>query len=499
MTAFEPVIGLEVHAELQTASKMFCGCPVVDLTQAEPNSAACEICTGLPGTLPAINARAVEYAIRVALALHCTVSPISVFARKNYFYPDLPKGFQISQFEMPLASEGWLDVPARGEAGRLRIRIRRVHLEEDTGKLFHRDGHSLVDFNRSGVPLVEIVTEPDLHSVDDLKAFAGQLRTLLRHLDVTTADMEKGLIRFEANVSIRPPGTATLGTRTEIKNLNSFRALVNAVATELTRQQGVLGAGGRVTQETLGWDDAAGALVPQRSKEEAHDYRYFPEPDLPPLVIDPAWVDRIRAGLPELPEARRDRFIRDYGLAPARVDLLIEDRSVAGFFEEAVAQADRRVPADKIANWVLVDLYALLHEAAIPIEHSRLGPDHLADLAAMVEANEINLPTARTVLQEVFKNGGDPRQIVAGRGLGQVAEEGALTQVVRSVLAGHPSQVAAYRQGKTAVFEWLFGQAMKHAGGRADPHRLRTSLERALQAAEGGDALPETPASPKSR
>ncbi|HEX9680477.1 MAG TPA: Asp-tRNA(Asn)/Glu-tRNA(Gln) amidotransferase subunit GatB, partial [Anaerolineales bacterium] len=394
---------------------------------------------------------------------------------------------------------GWLDVPPRGDAGRLRIRIRRVHLEEDTGKLFHRDGHSLVDFNRSGVPLVEIVTEPDLHSVDDLKVFASQLRTVLRHLDVTSADMEKGLIRFEANVSIRPSGTSTLGTRTEIKNLNSFRALVTAVATELTRQQGVLGAGGRVTQETLGWDDAAGALVPQRSKEEAHDYRYFPEPDLPPLVIDPAWVDRIRAGLPELPEARRDRFIRDYGLAPARADLLIEDRSVAGFFEEAVAQAAGRVPPDKIANWVLVDLFALLHDAGIPIERARVGPDTLADLAGLVETGDVNLPTARAVLAEVFDRGGDPRQIVAGRGLGQVADEASLTRIVRSVLAEHPSQVAAYRQGKTAVLEWLIGQAMKREGGRANPHRLRASLEQALQSAEGRDALPETPAPPKSR
>ncbi len=480
VTPYEPVIGLEVHAELQTASKMFCGCPVVDLTQADPNSAACEICAGLPGTLPAINARAVEYAIRVALALHCTVNPTSVFARKNYFYPDLPKGFQISQYEMPLATEGWLEVPRRGDAGPLRIRIRRVHLEEDTGKLFHREGHSLVDYNRAGVPLVEIVSEPDLHSVDDLKAFAGELRTVLRHLDVTSADMEKGLIRFEANVSIRPPGTGTLGTRTEIKNLNSFRSMVNAVTTELARQEGVLAAGGRVTQETLGWDDAAGALVMQRSKEEAHDYRYFPEPDLPPLVVDPAWVDRIRAGLPELPEARRARFITDYGLAPARADLLVEDRAVAGFFEEAVAQAAGRVPPGKIANWLLGDLFALLHEAAIPIERSRLGPDDLATLAAMVEANEINLPTARTVLHEVFKNGGDPRRIVVNRGLSQLDDPASLAPIVESVLGDNPTQVAAYRQGKTAVFEWLFGQAMKRAAGRANPGRLRSLLQEKL-------------------
>ncbi|MGH2625856.1 MAG: Asp-tRNA(Asn)/Glu-tRNA(Gln) amidotransferase subunit GatB, partial [Anaerolineales bacterium] len=497
MTAFETVIGLEVHAELQTASKMFCGCPVVDLTQAEPNSAACEICAGLPGTLPAINARAVEYAVRVALALHCKVNPTSVFARKNYFYPDLPKGFQISQYETPLASEGWLEVPRRDQAGRLRIRIRRVHLEEDTGKLFHRDGHSLVDYNRSGVPLVEIVTEPDLHSVDDLKAFATELRTVLRHLEVTSADMEKGVIRFEANVSLRPPGTGTLGTRTEIKNLNSFRSMVNAVSAELTRQKGVLSAGGRVTQETLGWDDAAGALVPQRTKEEAHDYRYFPEPDLPPLVIDPAWVERIRAGLPELPEARRGRFLEDYGLAPARVDLLIEDRAVAGFFEEAVAQAAGRVSPDKIANWVLVDLFALLHDAGIPIERSRLGPDALAELAAMVEADEINLSTARTLLQEIFENGGDPRALVADRGLRQIADASRLAPIVDSVLAESPSQVAAYREGKTAVFEWLFGQAMKRAEGRADPHLLRAALEAALRPAEGAGSTPE-PSRPRN-
>ncbi|HEX9681328.1 MAG TPA: Asp-tRNA(Asn)/Glu-tRNA(Gln) amidotransferase subunit GatB, partial [Anaerolineales bacterium] len=385
---------------------------------------------------------------------------------------------------------GWLDVPPRGDAGRLRIRIRRVHLEEDTGKLFHRDGHSLVDFNRSGVPLVEIVTEPDLHSVDDLKVFASQLRTVLRHLDVTSADMEKGLIRFEANVSIRPSGTSTLGTRTEIKNLNSFRALVTAVATELTRQQGVLGAGGRVTQETLGWDDAAGALVPQRSKEEAHDYRYFPEPDLPPLVIDPAWVDRIRAGLPELPEARRDRFIRDYALAPARADLLIEDRSVAGFFEEAVAQAraqagNSAAPSPtNIANWILGDLFALLHQAGIPIERSKVGPASVAELLLLLERGELNIPTAKAILSEAFQTGARPSAVAARRNLRQISFEGDLRKVIQAVLNDNIAQVNEYRAGKRTVLEWFIGQSMKKTGGQADTKKLRELL---LEELERGD------------
>lgn len=485
MTGYEPVIGLEVHAELQTASKMFCGCEVVDVTRAGPNTAVCEVCAGLPGSLPAINRRAVEYAVRVALALHCTVQEGSVFARKNYFYPDLPKGYQISQYELPLATSGWLEVPPLADRGSppQRIRIRRVHLEEDTGKLSHRQGYSLVDYNRSGVPLIEIVTEPDLHSVDELKAFAIELRTVLRYLDVTTGDMEKGAIRFEANISVRPQGTDSLGTRTEIKNLNSFRALVNAVTSEIFRQSQLLSRGERVVQETLGWDDANGVIIPQRSKEEAHDYRYFPEPDLPPLAVDPAWVEQIRRELPELPESRRERFVQSFGLARAKAQRLVDDRSVAGYFEETLAQAAGRVPADKVANWVLGELAALLHESGTPIEASRVGPDALASSAVMAESGEISLSTAKDLLAEVFARGGDPRQMVARRGLAQVDDDAALQRIVKEVLAGHPEQVATYRSGKANLFDWLFGRAMKVGGGKANPAKLREALRAALESA----------------
>src|SRR6185436_6630067 len=338
---YEPVIGVEVHAELLTNSKMFCGCAVVDSTEAPPNTVVCPICAGLPGTLPVINERALEFALRVGLALHCSVPELNVFARKNYFYPDLPKGYQISQYELPLAVKGWVDIETSN--GTKRIRIRRVHLEEDTGKLFHHEPHndlpehSVVDLNRSGVPLLEIVTEPDMASVEEAKAYATQLRRLLRYLGVNSGDMEKGVIRFEANISVRPAGSAELLNRTEVKNLNSFRAMERATAYEIERQTKVWQSGGTVAQQTMGWNEAKEVTVPQRGKEHAHDYRYFPEPDLPPLLIDPALVERVRAELPELPDAKRARFESEYGLGRYDADLLIEEVDVANYFEQTVA------------------------------------------------------------------------------------------------------------------------------------------------------------------
>ncbi len=343
MVEYEPVIGLEVHAELQTQSKMFCACPVVDSTSAAPNSATCEICTGMPGTLPVINARAVEYALRVALALHATPAEHSSFARKNYFYPDLPKGYQISQYELPLAEGGWLEIELPG--GARRVRIRRVHLEEDTGKLFHRQGYSLIDYNRSGVALLEIVSEPDLHSLEEVKAYATELRSVLRTLGVNSGDMEKGVIRFEANISMRPAGTSHLGTRTEIKNLNSFRSMLRAVAFEMGRQTGLLRTGHPVQQETLGWNEATGETFSQRGKEEAHDYRYFAEPDLPPLRIEASLVESVRASLPELPSERRSRWQREYGLTPSAAAVLGAEPAEAAFFDAAVRSAPRCLAA----------------------------------------------------------------------------------------------------------------------------------------------------------
>src|SRR5512142_2847257 len=362
---YEPVIGLEVHAELRTHSKMFCSCAVVDSTVAAPNTTVCPVCSGMPGTLPVVNRAAVEYAIRVALALGCEVQHSSIFARKNYFYPDLPKGYQISQYESPLATNGKLAIHT--EQGERIIRVRRVHLEEDTGKLTHieRDGksYSLVDLNRAGVPLLEIVSEPDMHSAEEARAYGEALRDILRYLGVNSGDMEKGVIRFEANISVRPAGSDKLGIRTEVKNLNSFRALERAIVYEIERQTRILDGGGKVEQETLGWSEARGQTYSQRSKEDAHDYRYFPEPDLPPLVVETDWVDRVRKQLPELPNAKYHRFVKEYGLSGYDAGRLTEDRAVADYFEKAVQHGAPDVKPKTIANWMLGDLFSLMNES----------------------------------------------------------------------------------------------------------------------------------------
>jgi aspartyl-tRNA(Asn)/glutamyl-tRNA(Gln) amidotransferase subunit B len=499
MAAFEPVIGLEVHVELLTATKMFCGCPVVDPTRAEPNSAVCEVCTGMPGTLPVVNAHAVELALRVAVALGCTIAEESLFARKNYFYPDLPKGFQISQYESPLASGGSLSVPIPSGTpgavdGRERpVRIRRVHLEEDTGKLVHREGRSLIDYNRAGVPLLEVVTEPDLASIEEAKAYSLELRSLLRTLGVTTGDMEKGAIRFEANISVRPAGSTDLGTRTEIKNLNSFRAMVRAVTFEIERQSRLRAAGASVDQETRGWDESTGETLTQRDKEDAHDYRYFPEPDLPPLRIDAAWIERIRRSLPELPEPRRRRLERTYGLPAARAAQLADDPAVADYFTQAAAAAPA-VPPVKIALWLTGELFALLHASGTSIDACRVSPSALGELVAMVEGDFISPPTGKAVLQRLYQDGGRPSAIVEAEGLAQVSDIAAVDRLVDQVLREHPDQVRQYRQGKRAVGQWLFGQVMRQAAGRAKPslvqERLLARLEAAPPAALDADQNP---------
>ena len=480
MTRFDPVIGLEVHAELLTQSKMFCGCAVVDSTSAEPNSSVCEICTGMPGSLPAINQRAVEFAIRVALALNCSISETSVFARKNYFYPDLPKGYQISQFELPLATDGWIDIEDASSAPSMkRVRIRRVHLEEDTGKLTHREQHSLVDYNRSGVPLLEIVSEPDLYSIEDARQYASALRTLLRYLEVNSGDLEKGVMRFEANVSLRPAGTDELGTRTEIKNLNSLRALRRSIEYEIERQEILLRSGKSVLQNTVGWDEDRQVTVSQRSKEEAHDYRYFPEPDLPPLHIDASWVDQIRTGLPELPSAKRARFVSEYGLSAYAAAVLAGERSVADYYEEAVRASDETSPV-KIANWLSGDLFGLLNESATEIDQSRVSPEALARLVALVESGAISAASAKTVLEVLFNQGGSPDSIVEQEGLTQLQDRDSIRPVIEQVLSDNPDQVAAYLGGKTTLSEWFFGQAMKATQGKADPAAVRRELETGL-------------------
>jgi aspartyl-tRNA(Asn)/glutamyl-tRNA(Gln) amidotransferase subunit B len=486
---FEPVIGLEVHAELQTQSKMFCECGVADTTQAAPNTSVCPVCAGMPGTLPVVNQQAVEFAIRVALALQCEVQETSVFARKNYFYPDLPKGYQISQYEDPLAVHGKLAV--RTQDGEEVVRIRRVHLEEDTGKLTHVEryasSYSLVDLNRAGVPLLEVVSEPDMHSAEVARAYGEALRDVLRYLGVNSGDMEKGVIRFEANVSVRPrvpaeSEPAPLGTRTEVKNLNSFRALERAVLYEIERQSRILSEGGIVEQETLGWSEARGETYSQRSKEEAHDYRYFPEPDLPPLVVEPGWVERVRAELPELPYAKYLRFMEQYGLDAYNAWRLTQEQSVADYFEEAAALAAPR----SVANWMLGELFSLINqaEAGADLRHSfsalKVQPSELAGLARLVSEGQINQTSGRHVLSEMFASGGSPADIVAARGLLQVSDESLIADMVARTLGEHPEEVMSYRAGKTAIANFLFGQVMKKAGGRANPQVVRAELERQL-------------------
>ncbi len=480
MTTFEPVIGLEVHAELLTQSKMFCGCAVVDSTSAEPNSSVCEICTGMPGSLPVINQRAVEFAIRVALALNCSISETSVFARKNYFYPDLPKGYQISQFELPLATNGWIDIEDASSAPSMkRVRIRRVHLEEDTGKLTHREQHSLVDYNRSGVPLLEIVSEPELYSIENARQYASALRTLLRYLEVNSGDLEKGVMRFEANVSLRPAGADELGTRTEIKNLNSLRALSRSVEYEIKRQEILLRSGKSVPQNTVGWDEDRQVTVSQRSQEEAHDYRYFPEPDLPPLHIDASWIDQIRTELPELPLAKSARFISEYGLSAYAAGVLTAERSVADYYEATIRSSDGASPV-KIANWLSGELFGLLNESATEIDQSKVSPEALAQLVTLVESDAISAASGKKVLEVLFAQGGSPDSVVEQEGLTQVQDQDSIRLVVEQVLSDNPGQVAAYLAGKTALSKWFLGQAMKATQGKADPGAVRHELDRAL-------------------
>jgi len=480
---FEPVIGLEVHAELQTKSKMFCACPVVDSTIAQPNIAVCPVCAGMPGVLPVVNQRAVEYALRVALALECEIAPASIFARKNYFYPDLPKGYQISQYEQPLARNGRLTIfTSQGERV---VRIRRVHLEEDTGKLTHINredqSYSLVDLNRAGVPLLEIVTEPDMHTAEEVRAYASALRSVLRYLGVNSGDMQKGVMRIEPNISVRPAGSQELGTRTEIKNLNSFRALERSVDFEIQRQSDLLRRGLAVQQETRGWDDGAGETVAQRVKEGEDDYRYFPEPDLPPLVIAPEWIEEIRAALPELPAAKLRRFQESYGLGEYDAGVLTAEREVADYFEEVIA-AGPGAPPKIVANWITGELFGLMNQNGSDIESLRVQPEALAELVQLVHRGEINQSTGKAVLAEMFATGEQAGAIVAERGLSQVSDAAYIRDLVARTLEANTEQVATYLQGKESIARWLFGQVMRAAQGRANPQIVQQELDRQLNA-----------------
>jgi aspartyl-tRNA(Asn)/glutamyl-tRNA(Gln) amidotransferase subunit B len=479
---YETVIGLEVHAELATQSKMFCGCAVVDPTRSEPNLAVCPVCAGMPGVLPVVNQRAVEFALRVALALECEIAPTSLFARKNYFYPDLPKGYQISQYEYPLAAGGRLVIQT--SQGERTIRIRRVHLEEDTGKLTHvnRDGasYSLVDLNRAGVPLLEIVSEPDMHSIEEVRAYATQLRAILRELGVNSGDMEKGVIRFEANISLRPQGRLELGTRTEIKNLNSFKIMEKAITYEVARQTALLERGEPVIQETVGWNEATGETFSQRSKEDAHDYRYFPEPDLPPLVIEPEWVERVRAGLPELPHARSLRLRQQYGLSAYHANLLVEEKAIGDYFEQCI-QVAPDVPPATFANWILGEIGSWLNQTGKSFAEVKVSPPMLAELVTITSRGELNLSTAKAVLAEMLETGQSASAIAKQRGLQQISDTGFIAGLVRQALDANPQELKSYLAGKETLSNWFFGQVMRLAKGQANPQVVRAELERQLK------------------
>lgn len=476
---YEAVIGLEIHAELQTRSKMFCACSADYAAASEPNTLICPICTAQPGTLPMVNQRAIEQGIQVALALNCSIPPLNVFARKNYYYPDLPKGYQISQYEMPLALNGWVEIHPKGESRPQRVRVRRVHLEEDTAKLFHQGRETLVDFNRAGVPLLEIVSEPDMHSVEAVLAYAMHIRNVLRYLGVNSGDMQKGVLRFEANVSVRPQGSQELRTRTEIKNLNSFRALARATAHEIRRQIALYERGEQVSQETLGWDEAREVTIPQRGKEHAHDYRYFPEPDLPPLEISPQWVERLRAGLPELPEARLRRFVEGYGLSEAEAHTLVAEKPLADYFEAVVAQT--KASAREVANWMVGEFLRHLNERQLEVEAVPFPPQSMAQLLDLILQRAITMASAKEVLREMFASGAEPQKIIQERGFGQISDESTLQMLVDQVLQENPDVVASYLQGKESVFQWLMGQVARATRGKADPQVTRRLLQERLE------------------
>ncbi|RME97102.1 MAG: Asp-tRNA(Asn)/Glu-tRNA(Gln) amidotransferase subunit GatB [Chloroflexi bacterium] len=477
---YEPVIGMEVHIELDTRSKMFCSCSA-QFFGIEPNTNVCPVCLGMPGALPVINKRAVEFTIMTGLALNCQIQRHSVFARKNYFYPDLPKGYQISQYELPLCLNGYVDIQT--EAGPKRIRVRRAHLEEDTGKLTHVGEHSLVDLNRAGVPLLEIVTEADIHSAEEAYAYVTKLRQLVRYLGVSTGDMEKGAMRCEVNLSLKNAESGEWGTKVEVKNLNSFRAVRNAIAYEIERQTQVLNSGGTIEQVTMGWDESNGRTVLQRTKEGDTGYRYFPEPDLPPLDLEQAWIDDIAAALPELPDAKLARYTGDYGLPAADAAVLAEDRAVAEFFDAAVAAATNEVDVSPklISNWVSGELFRRLSESGADISAVKITPEQLVSLIKLVAGNTINQSAAKKVFGVMFDSGRAPQNIVEELGLQQISSADALRPIAQQVIAEHPGPVEQFKSGKEGIINFLVGQIMRATRGKADPKLAEQTLRDLMQ------------------
>jgi aspartyl-tRNA(Asn)/glutamyl-tRNA(Gln) amidotransferase subunit B len=483
-TDYEVVIGLEVHAQLLTRSKMFCSCSTGYANEA-PNTHVCPICMGMPGVLPVINMEAVKYTIMTALALNCSIPPYSKFDRKNYPYPDLMKGYQISQYDIPLSRNGYLTIDLHGQTRR--IGITRVHLEEDTARLTHHDGYSLIDINRSGTPLMEIVSEPDIRSPEEARLYMQKLREILVYLGVSSGRMEEGSLRCDANISVRPQGQSTLGVKTEIKNMNSFRSVERALEYEAQRQIAVLRSGGGIHQETRGWVETKGVTVSQRSKEHAHDYRYFPEPDLPPLIISREWVEEIRVQLPELPDARRLRYKTEYGLSEQDANVMTEDKALGDYFEQVMATShvsDRKARAKKVASW-LNEVVRLLKDKGLSIQECPLAPAALANLLDLLDKERVTGTQAKEVLEEAFTTGEMPEVIVTRKGIKPpISDLGTLERIIEEVITSNSKVVDDYRGGKANALQFLVGQIMKRTRGQAKADMVQTLLHKKLDGAQ---------------
>lgn len=470
---YETVIGLEVHLQLATHTKAFCGCSTK--FGAEPNSHTCPVCLGFPGSLPVLNGEAFNFSIRVALALNCKIQDLIKFDRKNYYYPDLPKNFQISQYDMPLSYDGFVDIPSDGKVKR--IRVKRVHLEEDAGKLMHESSRSLVDYNRGGMPLLEIVTEPDMSSPDEAYEYLTKLKSILKYLKVSDCDMEKGSLRCDANISLRPKGETKLGTKVEIKNMNSFKNVRAALEFEAKRQLSAIEDGEKIRQETRLWDADKGISNSMRSKEEAEDYRYFPEPDLVPFVVDKHVIEEVKRSLPELPEAKCARFVKDFGLSEYDAGVITSDVDMAEYFEEVCAiYANKKT----VANWIMGDISAKLKEKELQINQLGLTPKRLANLLGLIDAGTISGKMAKAVLLEAIDTNTDPKDIVSRKALAQVSDKGEIETIIKSVLAKNGKSVADYKSGKKNALAFLIGQVMKESNGKANPAMTGDLLRKEL-------------------
>jgi aspartyl-tRNA(Asn)/glutamyl-tRNA(Gln) amidotransferase subunit B len=475
---YEPVIGLEVHAQMLTRSKIFCTCSTA--FGGDPNTHACPVCTGQPGSLPVLNQKVVEYTIRAALATHCAIAPYSLFARKNYFYPDLPKGYQISQYELPLSSDGFVDIQV--DENKKRIGIIRIHMEEDAGKLMHdlsteRGAHSYVDFNRTGVPLIEIVSAPEMHNPEEAAAYLRKLRSILMFLDICDGNMEEGSFRCDANISLRPKGQKTLGVKTELKNMNSFRNVQRALDYEIRRQTALLDQGDRIIQETRLWDAARGVTSSMRGKEEAHDYRYFPDPDLVPIVVDPEWVTAIKAGLPELPDRKKERFIREYGIPEYDAEVLTSSKPLANYYEACLqVYAKPKI----VSNWIMSELLRELKRDEREIEECPVPAQNLVQMLKLIDEGLISGKIAKSVFEEMYRTGKKAEEIVKEKGWVQVTDTSAIEKTIEEILAKNPKEIEEYRKGKEKLFGFFVGQVMKATQGKANPQLVNELLKKKL-------------------